>query len=242
MTEDEQCRWEYQNLTQQFLEKGFNPAEIIKAVALSYMDGGTCWVDESAFQPTGVALGCPLPDSQFSEQLHRTAKLVAGELAPFFVPGFPVFAFVPSQSYHVTLVNYSHFDCTQVKENIISLDLTAFRLIENYFQTHIHHRPQIQFQGLVLTKAGRLIVPGFAVDRTPFIIRSDLVRLVAQFSTNLPRTLHIKLGHCLRHLDGAVQQECQKIIDRHGRTIDKILPFTDIHTSFSNINGCFLND
>jgi hypothetical protein len=242
MSADELCRQHYQRLAERFLDQGIDPAEIAKSQTFMVEDGPTCWVDPAACQPTGAALGFPLPDPAFSALLFQTARSLAEELAPLLEPGMPHFAYVPAAGYHVTLVNYSHFDCTDSKESIVSFEPATFAAIRSYFRSHRHSRPSIRFKGLILTPAGRLIVPGYGVNPDPFAIRAGLATLVPRFCTNLPRTLHIKLGHLLRNLNGPHQRECQRLLEQHGQAIDRIITFAEIYTPFQILQGCFYDE
>jgi hypothetical protein len=236
---DRMCRCNYTILREEFAEHGIDPGEVIKSRALACNDGTSWWVDKAAFYPTGVALGCSLPDAAFSNILFQATNAVAQAIEPFLQAGQAHFSFVPESGYHVTLVNYSHFDCAETSEQVVLMDTPALCKVKEYFQRVRHPMPRIQFKGLILTRSGRLIVPGYAVDITAFAIRADLAKLNPRFETNLPKTLHIKLGHFLRNLNPGSQDQCLEILDEIGAQIDSTLAFGEVFTPLEVLREIF---
>lgn len=236
---DATCRSSYNNLRNEFLMSGIDRNEVAKSRSLLYDDGTTIWVDKAAFYPTGVALGCPLPDSDFCQHLFAVASLFARKIKSIVSSDESVFSLVPKECYHVTIVNFSHFDCTYHKEDVVALDPLSFVQVQRYFRKTLFPAPRIQFRGLLLTRSGRLIVPGYATNPTAFMVRSELADLVPQFQTNLPNTLHIKLGHILADLPSSSKQRCQHVVDELGDGISTDISFNNIFTPKEILQGVF---
>lgn len=237
---DDLCRSSYRDIRSEFLMSGIDRHGVAKSRALLYDDGTTIWVDKAAYYPTGVALGCPLPDSVFSQQLFAAASLFATKINSLISSDKSSFSLVPKESYHVTIVNFSHFDCAYHKKDIVTLDSLSFAQVRAYFRDVLFPVPRIHFQGLLLTRSGRLIVPGYATNFTAFMVRSELADLVPQFRTNLPKTLHIKLGHVLGTLPPFSEQRCQDVVDGLGGGISADISFKDIFTPMEILQGVFM--
>src|ERR1035437_3163876 len=107
---DDRCRSIYRKIARDCRRHGLDHREIFQSVTeLSETIGFTTFVRSRAYQPTGVALGCPLPDPQVARLLWRLAKLMDARLKLLFGGPGPHFAFVPAASYHITVWNRSYY-------------------------------------------------------------------------------------------------------------------------------------
>ena len=191
----ESCRKLYEQIEAATTERGLD-AEQIQLSADRYRErsAGRDFVTPDAYRPTGAALGCPLPDDGVS----RKVSLVSEELERFLRKAHPAarswFAFVPANSYHVTVVNRGHYDTSKV----VSLDDATRRrlaaVVGNY--------PAIALDlaGIALTRQGRVIVKCIPRGDDLAMLRELIVRRIPELAENVPRTAHIKLGHVLLSL------------------------------------------
>lgn len=181
---------------------------------------------EEAYKPTGLALGCPLPKSSQVELFSRLACLADSKLKQYFSSEQPSFAYVPADWYHITIANRTHYESSAVscldedekqavKALISELNLQEFRVIAS---------------GLILTSYGRLFVKCLPTDDGILKLRSALVRNFPWLQTNMPKMVHIKLGHLMMPLSTIQLQSFMAwlaMVEQHA-ICD--LVFTDVYT------------
>lgn len=109
------CRNEYIRLAREVAQKGIShdAIETCRNTLVDYQDE-KWFLKPIAFLPTGVAMGCPLPQFYFQKSFYRAAQLIEKWVRGEDAPTLPVFACVPPQSYHITIVNRSHYEFNAV--------------------------------------------------------------------------------------------------------------------------------
>jgi hypothetical protein len=188
----ETCRALYEQIEAGALESGLDPEQVLLSAG-RYRErrAGRDFVTPDAYQPTGAALGSPLPDDGVSRRLW----LVAEELERFLhgarSDADSWFAFVPAHSYHVTVVNRGHFDTSDV----VSLDASMRRRLAGV----VHSYPAIalDLEGVAITRQGRVLAKCIPRSDDLASLRQHIVRQIPELAENTPRTAHIKLGHVL---------------------------------------------
>ena len=188
----ETCRALYEQIEAATNECGLD-AEQVGLSADRYRErrAGRDFVTPDAYRPTGAALGCPLPDDGVSRKL----SVIAEELERFLRRARPDapswFAFVPANSYHVTVVNRGHYDTSEV----VSLDASMQRNLAGVVGKY----PSITLDlaGIALTRQGRVIVKCVPRSDELVLLRELIVSRIPELAENVPRTAHIKLGHVL---------------------------------------------
>ena len=197
---DNACRVRYRLLARECRKNGLEFDELRKSSdELSQVRGGISYLKEIAYKPTGLAIGCSLPDRHITWRLWRLARLVEKYLTAHYADK-KAFTFVPPACYHITIVNRTHFDLTKIKK-IISLDEREKLIAEEVINVMQSGPMVFHIDGLILTSNGRLLARGFPCDDRFYELRSRLVkRLPTKFSSNLAKTAYIKLGHILTPL------------------------------------------
>jgi len=224
---DTVCRACYISLARECRRRGLDSSEIERSARmLSYPVGAMYYLKDVAYKPTGIALGCPLPDKQITRRLWRLSRLVDKYLVTLCCGRKPTFAFVPPDWYHVTLVNRSHFASTAItlmteEERKVAQDVIA-QVGGGPIVLHIN--------GLVLTTGGRLIIPGFPSDDRLYELRARLVETLPQLGINVPTAAHIKLGHVLTQLNEAELGGFLTFLTLCGEHISSRLTFDNVYT------------
>lgn len=189
-----------------------------------------------AFKPTGVALGCPLPDPGFERSLCKLCFSVDHFLAELTGSRRTVFSLVPAAFYHVTLVNRDHFEFKGDNARVQHITRGEKTLINKTVAAATAGRViQIRFSRLLLTTTGRLMVPGYPVDGRLFRLRSMLHDSVASLGCNLPKTAHIKIGHVLTTLSVQETAEFYSWTKQESKCRDSVLSFRDVYTPIGRI-------
>jgi hypothetical protein len=190
-------------------------------------------VTADAYQPTGVAVGYPLPDPVFTERLWRVARVVAGHLRKMRPDAERVFAFVPSPGYHATLVNRTHFD---LGGPISQLNAAEAERVTQAVANEGGGPVVVDFHGLLLTRHGRLVVTGFPVDGRFFDLRDRCCEAVAALAANLPETAHIKLGHVLVPLQKPDLPKLLSVVTSCAEFVSARVKFEDLYTPVRRIH------
>ncbi len=229
---DALCRLAYRQIDRECRRQGLDAAKIEESRGrLSRRVGATCVLHERAYEPTGVALGCPLPDRHLVRRLRRVARLFARLLAEGVASEEPVFAFVPPDRYHVTIVNNRHFDT----------DTTSEMTGEDWFLSpekravaeRAAGRPgtiRLQLHGLVLTRSGRLLACGFPCQDRLYELRRRIVAALPDTRHKLPPHASIKLGHVRVAPAGESLPRLLDGLRRLGQGASGRLVFTDAYT------------
>jgi hypothetical protein len=226
------CRNEYIRLARQVEQKGIsqNEIEICKTTLVELRDSQ--WLLKPiAFLPTGVALGCPLPQIQVQKLFHRITRLIERWLQGEDDPNLPVFAYVPPQSYHITIVNRSHYEYNE----IVPLTLDEQKSIQQAVSRLQIGMISVVAGGLFLTHTGRLFVKCFVFDDKILNLRTVLAEFYPQLRTNVPKLVHIKIGHLMKPLNQAQLLEFGTWLERFGYYTISRIDFTDLYTPAGRI-------
>jgi hypothetical protein len=229
---DAVCRDRYILLARECRQRGLDSRKVKKsALELCRSTGTTCFLKDAAYRPTAIALGCPLPDKRVTRQLWRLTQLVNKLLIKTCPSSKHPFAFVPPDWYHVTLVNRSHFEFTDI--TLINDDekVRIRSVIAELGRAPI----VLHFNGLLLTANGRLFVPGFPCDDRLYRLRTLLVQALPQLGVNVPQTAHIKLGHVLVELGKEALKELLGCVTLCGERISARLIFSDAYTPIGRV-------
>jgi hypothetical protein len=229
---DGACRARYALLERQCRTQGLQQAEVERSkFQLTRVVHNAYFLKSEAYTPTGVALGCPLPDRNVSRRLWRLSRLVERRLAALCTDQQPTFAFVPPDSYHVTLVNKSHFDFT----DIALLTQNERERVQTLIRQVCADPIVTDFRGFVLTAHGRLIACGYPKDDQLQRVRMSLVEAFPQLQVNLPSTAHIKLGHVLLRLEMPKLETLLKWVYLCGQHLSARITFRDVYTPAGRI-------
>lgn len=229
---DAVCRARYLFLARECRRQGLDPSEVERSAReLSYAIDMMYYLKSAAYKPTGVALGCPLPDKRVAKRLWRLSRLADKCLTALCRGRRKRFAFVPPDWYHVTLVNRSHFEFTEIISMTEDEREDARKVIAQISGGLI----VLHLNGLVLTAGGRLIVPGFPSDDRVYELRSRLVEAMPQLRINVPITAHIKLGHVLAPLNADELKILLSWVALCGEHVSARLIFYDVYTPAGRI-------
>ncbi len=226
------CRKEYIRLAREVRQKGISPSEIdtCKNTLVEFRDGHW-FLKPIAFSPTGVALGCPLPQERALKFFHHAAHLVERWLQNKEGAEVPVFAHVPHGYYHITVVNRSHYEFNEV----IPLTVDEQQLIRKSVMQLKLGPVSVVTDGLFLTHTGRLFVKCLVFDDKILQLRTSLAGSFPQLRTNIPRLVHIKIGH-LMTIPGRTQLfELGMFLERLGHHAISRIEFTDLYTPVGRI-------
>lgn len=226
------CRAEYIRLARQVQRQGLSVPEIEQSVLdFAEVKNGKAWVKSLAYSPTGVALGCPLPDEHLSRYFWKIAQLMESKLQGWSRSSEPVFAYVPKESYHITILNRSHYETTSV----FPMEEDEFPPVKEAMAKIHLERIHILSCGLVLTSAGKLFVKCLPADDRILELREHLIKEVPFLRVNAPRMIHIKLGHILTPLDKAKTCELLAWLQRLDQLVIGQLEFLDLYTPVGRI-------
>lgn len=190
-----------------------------------------CLLREEAYKPTGIALGCPLPESKQFE-LFALSHLVDARLREYSSSEQPSFAYVPADSYHITIANRTHYE-SSVVSYLNGEELEAVKAL-----IHKLHLQTIRViaAGLILTYSGHLLVKCLPIDDKILQLRTQLAHNFRWLRTNMPTMAHIKLGHLMVPLVNSQLQSFNAwlaMIEQHA-IFD--LVFTDVYTPQGRIS------
>ncbi|NPV68114.1 MAG: hypothetical protein HPY64_13310 [Anaerolineae bacterium] len=229
------CRAAYLFMLRETRLKGLSPAQVRRsAQELSEPAGGIMRVRDAACRPTGVALGCPLPDPRAARRWWRIARLVDGYLAALRPGDSPAFAYVPPALYHTTLLNYTHFD-ESAADAIHPLTPDEWQQTARAVAGLRPGPITLECQGLILTHSGRLLVTGFPADDSLYRLRAGIAAAVPGLRTHIPETVHLKLGHLLVLPPEGTLAGLLAFVARCGQHISARLTFTALHTPLGDI-------
>ena len=164
-----------------------------------------------AFDPSGVALGRPLPDAKVTRLLWRASQLANKKLETLTGSNSCV-AFVAPEYYHITVLNRDHFDIRQGDHSANDLTDERSREITMLSEAEFEdcaatvrrlslHSTSVLMRGVVLTASGRLLVTAYPFGEEILFLRRELLAAMPTLRSNVPvpSALTIKVGH-LRHL------------------------------------------
>ncbi len=215
---------------------GFDPAQIARSRQELVERTGTIWtVRHVAYKPTGVALGCPLPDARATRRFWRIAQVVDHHLRGLSADGAPEpFAYVPANWYHATLLNYTHFDDCAAGE-IRPLGAEDWPDLCQAVAEANAGPISVECSGLVLTRSGRLLVTGFPDSEAVYRLRACVAERLPGLRTHIPATVHFKLGHLLTCPAESDRERLLAHVALCGQHISARLTFSSVHTPLGTI-------
>ena len=226
------CRKEYIRLEREVKQQGISleAVETCQKTLVNFQNG-RWFLKPIAFLPTGVALGCPLPEKRTQKLFYRVAELTEKWFQSTGDVTFPSFAYVPPQSYHITIVNRSHYEFNDV----VPLTGDEKRTFEKAILKLNIRKISVVTQGLFLTHTGRLFIKCLALDDEILNLRSFLAESFPQLQTNVPRLVHIKIGHLMKALNKKELVEFYAWLERLGHYTISRLDFSDLYTPVGRI-------
>ncbi|MBN2440108.1 MAG: hypothetical protein JXJ04_02140 [Spirochaetales bacterium] len=231
--EDDRCRTFYMKLSHHCYKKGLDKSEIDKTARERIaIHNDRCYLKTDYYKPTGVALGCPLPDKRITKRLWQFSKLVESYLSRFSRKEKCVFAFVPGDCYHTTILNWTHY---AVSDKIVSMKKPDAIKVEQVIHDTIKSPVTLHINGIFLTSTGTLIIPGFPADNSLYTLRSRLLEAIPEFRTRIPFAAHIKLGHLLVHLRKSKLEKFQRWLSSFAYHISGRMVFHDVYTPVKRI-------
>ena len=231
---DARCRACYVSLARETRRRGLDAqAARESAAALSRRIDGTWYLRERAFKPTGIALGCPLPAGTVADRLWRIVNVAARRIALLDPERRPAFSFVPREWYHTTIVNRSHYtiDSSMAEGgSMVRMFDEERRQVREIVAECGLREIVVHLNGMLLTRGGRLIVPGFPADDRLYDLRRKLVRELPQLGVNTPVTCHVKVGHLIAPFGPSESEAVLRIIAHCGDHVSARLAFHDVFT------------
>jgi hypothetical protein len=225
------CRQIYKSMQKKVATHGLDKKALDRSAAVLSCRGDkeTIYLKKIAYYPTGLALGCPLPQPEIEDMLWESVRTVHLEILNGTPPGKDRggLAFVPKSSYHTTMVNRTHF---MKPGPIHCLSPTEFKASERVLKSNRWLPIIVDYRGMILTPTGALLVPGYPRDDRLFQVRQNLAADVQGFKGTVPQTAHIKLGHLLNPLDGQILSDLLVFINRQGETLEFSLMFLEVFT------------
>jgi len=234
---DKQCRLYFQNVERTIRKHGIDGPWVDKISShFCHFSNDRHYLKDTAFKPTGIALGCPLPNIRFSRRLWRIAQLVENTIAKIINQEEKVFAYVPADWYHITLLNRTHFE--ESKE-INSLTVEEQKETAGIIQNTLTAPIVLNINGLLLTRNGALIVPAFPCDNQIYNLRLKVVEEVPTLGIHVPTGAHIKIGNILRNIEQEQLSQLLQAIYVCGNHISERLEFSDIYSPRGRIKMDF---
>lgn len=220
-----ECREIYDSICRQTWESGIDESKVLESKdKFAVSEGREYFVKREAAKPTGVALGHPLPERVFADQLWRLCHDVEHRLAT--LGDTPTFAFVPASGYHITLASRSHFDNGPVFDMNAEETEAARHTITQVKVGAI----TVDFMGLVLSRDGRLLVRGFPTDNRIAELRRALAIGVPTLRRPFPKLVHVKLGHFLTCPPLPQLREVMSWLDTLSNDLRARIVFEDVYT------------
>jgi len=226
------CRKEYIRLAREVRQKGLSQDAIDACqTTLAENRDGQWFLKPTAFLPTGVALGCPLPQMQIQKLFYRATQLIEEWMCCQYEAGTPVFAYVPPQAYHITIVNRSHYEFNAVVPLTSDEKMNIERTIAGLHLGQV----SVVTSGVFLTHTGRLFVKCLVLDDAILALRTVLAQTYPQLRTNIPSMVHIKIGHLMKNIDHQELLEFNTWLERLGNHTITRIDFTDLFTPAGRI-------
>ena len=228
---------EYRKLRSAFQSGGIIESEVRRsAVELSCLRSGHMELVPEAFLPTGIALGCPLPDAGLTEHIWQLTCEFGNNIQSMLCCSEDAIAVVPKEHYHVTIVNSRHFDVDD-KKKIVGISSEQMQMAEMAMRKLECQEIRIMFCSLIFTAQGRLIVPGYPIGDDLFQLRHALEQIPnGLFTANLPKTAHLKTAHLLKPFCLDQVEHVSEITQRLGRYINVEVAFCDVFSPQGRIS------
>lgn len=232
----------YQQLLQECRLKGLAPEPIEKSrTSLSHSVNGIQYLKKEAFLPTGLALGCPLDDGDLTRSLADLSHQATSYLSEVSKSREPTVAFVPAESYHITVLNRTYFESSS---QVFPLSEKELQSAEETIRKLGIGCITIDARGLVLTSSGKILVCGYPSSDNLDKLRQKVAKsvqilesgkLVQPLNNNIPKGATIKLGHLLIPLSKLELGLFMDWLDRAGKDISHQLVFTDLYTQIRRV-------
>ncbi|HXO22678.1 MAG TPA: hypothetical protein VOA87_22380, partial [Thermoanaerobaculia bacterium] len=171
-------------------------------------------------------------DRRVTRRLWRVARLVERRLAALASGAEAVFAHVPSEAYHLTIVNRTHYG-EDAKVSALSREEAeeARRIVRRQSRGAL----ALQFHGLIVSRAGLLLAPGYPANDDFYDLRARLAQEMPVLQKHLPGMAHLKLGHVLVPLAGGPLHELLCWLRACGELVNARLVFHDLYTPHGRI-------
>jgi len=226
------CRKEFIRLSREVSRKGISSAALETCRTTLVEQREKQWYIKSlAYQPTGLALGCPLPNIRDQKLFFHAARLIGKWVQGGDDPACPAFAHVPPESFHITIVNRSHYQFNE----IVSLTVDERNAIQAVVARLNIKRISVVTSGILLTHTGRIFIKCLPLDDNIFHLRALLAESFPLLRTNIPRLVHIKIGHLLTPIEDRDLPGFVSWLERLGNHIIARLDFTDLFTPAGRI-------
>ncbi len=226
------CRARYTYLVRECFSKGLSKEDIRNsAKKLSQSSGEMSFLLSKAYKPTGIALGCRLPQKSDEKRLWLLSRMVDEYASKLNKQSKSSFAFVPPESYHITLVNRSHFEHT----NIAMITVREKEKATDIIQKSCNKPIVVRLSGLILTYRGRLIAIGYPCENHIYDLRVQLGKKIRALRVNIPSTVHIKLGHLTSFMNRSNLRQFISWLATEGVKVNSRLVFTNFHTPHGDI-------
>lgn len=182
----------YDQIKQQTSEQGLNPIKQREIQNNFFVKDKTSnlWVgNEAIWKPTGVVFGYPFPED-FVRKVEVLKKVVQKELS---LEDSDMWSVEPDKK-HTTVVSYSHFSEDGLNLRKIPQDqLSAVKDTAEKFSPI-----SVDYNGLVITDSGAVLVKGFVDNEELFHLRKTLLETVDGITQKVQDTAHITLMYVMR--------------------------------------------
>lgn len=228
------CQQEYRRLARELGQRGISASQVERCrVALSEAGREGWQVIQAAYLPTGAALGCRLTEKNTERLFGRCARLMAGWLAQEVgKAGEAGLALVPAEAYHITVVNRSHYEVNEV----VAISSEEKQEIEAQVRRMGVGRISVMSCGVQVTHFGRVYIKCLPCDDKILRLRNQLGEGFPQLRTNIPRMLHIKIGHLIKPLNAGELLRFMSFMERMGQAVVRRLDFDDLFTPAGRIS------
>jgi hypothetical protein len=200
----DESRERFGRMHQETRARGLDPALIEQALIKCRWEDGVIWLGEEAYLPTGLALGCPLPQPAAVSQLWEMACAVDRWLRAATASYNVGLAFVPCHWYHITLLSRSHYSDGRrltylTKEEAAQAAITIRELgIEML---------SIVLSGLSISRSGALLVGAFPTNGSLEKVRLAAAQSNPLLQNRFPAMTYVKIAQLPCRLDDDVFSE-----------------------------------
>lgn len=195
-----------------------------------------------AFKPTGVAIGCPLPFN-----VQKTFSTVCDQIDYFLKSEFllksPVISRVPPNYYHITLVNRTHFSLKGAKNKVHPLNSHEKSQVDHIVQQSNFCPIIINYQGLLINKEGRLLIPAYPINNNienlKIALRDGVVdgrKKQPVFKQHFSILLWTKLAHIVVPIEQSKALQLLQFIQKIGSEINFKIEFHDVYTQRGRVS------
>ena len=228
------CRSEYMRLARNMHRLGLDRATIVEnyqTLTEHRLDG--CFLKTEAYQPTGIALGCPLPSRETRILLNASRMVDAWLRKHTSSNQAEMLSFVPSESYHITILNRTHYEVSPTY--ILLTDNEQVEIARFVSSLELGFISVITC-GLLLTRSGRLFVRCLPVDDRILHLRQKLMDSFPQLRIKAPIMIHMKLAHLAIPLNDEQLLAFFAWMRRLDQYVSMRLDFHDLHTPTGRIS------